>query len=93
VVVWKFPIPIADEFSLDMPAGARLLTVAVQGRVPCLWALVDPEATRVPREFRLVGTGHRIDSPAWLVARLEYAGTFQMADGALVFHLFARSGR
>lgn len=82
--VWKYPIKTADAFELTMPEDAKLLTVALQFNEPTLWALVDPEARKVQRGFRVAGTGHPMSD----AAGLAYVGTYQMADGHLVFHVF-----
>ncbi len=87
VVVWKFMVPGDDNFEIDMPAGARILTVQPQGTQICLWALCDPAQGKEMRQFRLAGTGHVIDWPA---NRLAYIGTFQVAGGLLIFHLFEK---
>lgn len=81
--IWKYPIPIDAYFELEMPQGARILTVQMQYNEPQLWALVDKMAPREPRLFRLAGTGHPIDDP-----RLNYIGTIQMMEGQLVWHIF-----
>ena len=85
LTIWKFPIPFADTFSIDMPAGAKLLHVAEQHRDVCLWALVNPTAPKEPRYFCIAGTGHPIDTPC---QQLQYVGTFLLESGRLVFHLF-----
>lgn len=82
--IYKYPIPVADLFGLDLPRGAQPLCVGVQD-VPCMWVRVDtdPSVPVVRRTFRLVGTGHDLGSaPAF-----SYIGTFHM-PGPLVFHLF-----
>lgn len=89
--IWKYPIPVQDDIQIEMPKGARVLTVQRQGDLPefggpCLWALVNPEAKKEIRQFRLAGTGHPIDH----AEKLTYIGTFQMEGGALVFHLFEK---
>ncbi len=81
--IWKFPFDIAGDFELEMPDGARILAVQSQTGIPCLWAACDPAAPKVKRRFRLAGTGHQTTFDG-----LEHVGTFQMADGALVWHLF-----
>lgn len=81
--VWKYPFPIADEFTTTMPANARILHVDEQHGSGTMWALCRPEVAKVKRRFRIYGTGHPIpDDP------LEYVGTFIAADGYLVWHLF-----
>lgn len=80
--IWKFPFTVAREFEIVMPQRARILTVQMQGALPCLWARVDPTTTKVIRYFRIFGTGHKL--PDSLHA--DYIGTFQ--DGSCVWHLF-----
>ena len=84
IAVWKFEVPIDDLATIDMPSGARLLTVAVQGGSPVLYALVDPSAAKVARRLRVAGTGHPIlPDDAGI-----YVGTVLLHGGALVFHIF-----
>ena len=85
--VWKFEVPVADEVSVPLPTGAKLLSVAFQGNALCLWALVDPEKkVREPRYLRIAGTGHPIED----VDPLAFIGTAHHPHG-LVFHVFERS--
>ncbi len=84
MIVWKFPFPITDDIEFEMPTGAQVLSVQVQGTQPCIWVLCDPKAVLETRRFRLAGTGHDIDYP------VSYVGSFQLYDGQLVFHLFER---
>lgn len=85
--IWKYPVPVIDEFTLKMPAGAKLLTVQAQGlNDVCVWALVDDQEPRVSRRFLLRGTGHNCDDPR--ITKRSHVGTFQVHGGALVFHLF-----
>lgn len=85
--IWKYPVPIQDAFSLNMPQGARILSVQTQRGEPVLWAWVYPEEPLVERRFFLVGTGHPMSDDISLFS-LFYVGTFQVAAGSLVFHLF-----
>jgi hypothetical protein len=82
--VWKYPIPIADEFVLRMPRDAELLFVATQDEQGCLWARVitDDRVRLEDRRFHLRGTGHLIDLDS------KYVGSFILRGGAIVFHLF-----
>jgi hypothetical protein len=85
--VWKYPITPTERQSLKMPDGAEILDVQVQRGSTCLWALVDGERPKVTRHFVMVGTGHEIPEQDYGVWRV-YVGTFQLAGGDLVFHLF-----
>ena len=93
--IWKFQIPIQDEITIGMPAGARILAVQTQGadtQELTMWALVNPGSRRssdvVARSFRLFGTGYTM--PEGVV--LNYIGTCQMHDGRLIWHLFEEIG-
>jgi hypothetical protein len=88
--IYKYDVPLTDEFELDMPVGAEVISVQVQRGTPRLWAMVnaDPETPRESRRFRLLGTGRAIPAEFQLA---RFVGTFQMANGELVFHLFALS--
>ncbi len=82
--IWKFPVQ-PNRFSLDIPMGAQILHLAVQGDAgePQMWVLVNPEAKPERRTFTVYGTGWPISNQF-----IAYIGTFMMEDGALVFHVF-----
>lgn len=80
--VWKFELPVDDEFTLALPLGAKLLHVAAQRDKPCLWALVDDDMPTRPRSFQTRGTGHDADEVG------DYLGTYQLRGGAFVGHVF-----
>lgn len=81
--IWKFPV--SPEMKVQLPADAVVLTIQAQFGEPQMWVLLDPDAPKVDRCFRAFGTGHPIESTltVW-----NYVGTFQIHDGALVFHVF-----
>ena len=80
--VWKFPLQIDDVQGVLMPSGAKILYVAVQDGVLCLWALVDPDAAKTIRTFLIVGTGHPAPTDA------EHVGSGISHGGNLVWHVF-----
>ena len=83
--VYKYRLSILDEQVVNMPKGAKVLSVQSQNGAPCIWAAVNPDETECERrKFRMAGTGHPIDDS--LVN--DYIGSFMLYDGALVFHLF-----
>lgn len=84
--IYKYPVHLDDRFEIEMPEAAQILDVQVQQGKPVMWALVYPEAPKVRRTFRLIGTGHPIEIEEW--GRLAHLGTFQYANGTMVFHLF-----
>ncbi len=88
LTIWKFPLKVADEQIIEMPANARILTVQTQQGKPYLWVLVDSDHPKEPRTILVYGTWHPID-----LVPSNYIGTFQvelMFGGSLVFHVFER---
>ena len=83
-VIWKWQVPIEDEFSVQMQQGTEVLSVQTQGWVPQMWALVpDTDAPVETRRFAVRGTGHPLYGHEG-----RFIGTFQMDKFGLVFHLF-----
>jgi hypothetical protein len=82
--IWKFDV-FPGHFTVVMPEGARVLTCQVQGGNAQMWAMVDPDAPTVKKDFVTTGTGKYLDDS--LVEAMDYIGTFQPTPG-LVFHLF-----
>lgn len=87
-VIWKYRIPeydgrgmITSRPVIDMPDGARILTLQLQDDEPTLWAVVDPERVAAPRSFVIVGTGHPVPEDVG-----DYVGSWQWPG--LVWHLF-----
>ncbi|MEC7161165.1 MAG: hypothetical protein VXW57_05065 [Pseudomonadota bacterium] len=80
--VFKYPVQLGA-FSMDMPAGARVLHVDMQGAEPVMWARVNPSADIVRRRFYCAATGETLPRNAggWI-------GTLKMQGGALIFHVF-----
>lgn len=81
MTIWKYELQLASLNNLEMPLGAKVLTIQVQNGKPCIWAQVDENNTKELRTFRIYGTGHTM-----LDENLIYIGTWQ--DGIYVFHLF-----
>lgn len=86
--IYKYEVPIEDEFVVELPESAKILCVQVQHGEPFFWALVDTANQPERRRFSLRGTGHVLDE--YLVESANYVGSFQLRGGALVFHLFDR---
>jgi len=80
-VIYKYPVSLPPcTFSHEMPKGAEVLCVQMQGAVPQIWALVDPEMEKENRRFAVIGTGRGRDDLS------RYVGTFQALP--FVWHVF-----
>lgn len=80
MIVYKYVI---DGKPIEMPKGAKLLKVAMQGSQMTLWAMVDPALDTELRYFAVYGTGMRLANE-----KLEFIGT--VFDSAFVWHVFER---
>jgi hypothetical protein len=88
ITIYKYGFQITDKFVIPMFAGAEILSVQSQGNNPKIWAMVDTEKPLVDFTFHLRGTGHNCDG----MQGKKYVGTFQLGDGAIIFHLFMDGG-
>jgi len=84
--IWKYELKLENLEIIEMPKGAEILAVQVQGMSPCIWALVDPSAEKEKRSFEIFGTGFEIPDNV----ERKFIGTFQLSPHRLVFHLFER---
>jgi hypothetical protein len=85
--IFKYPLTIDDEIEISMPEGSQILAVHTQVnylmQIPCIWAIVDTDAPLITRRLCIRGTGHTFKGNEG-----KYIGTFQIDNGALIFHLF-----
>jgi len=72
-----------DTSIIDMPVGAKVLSVQVQGEFAELWAMVDPAADTERRRFFVAGTGQPLPRDIG-----DFIATFQIPAFGLVFHAF-----
>lgn len=78
--IYKYTIEeITDDVWLDMPAEAKIIHIAPQSGMICIWALVEPLTNMARRHFCIL-TGHQVR------ADLIYLGTVHIAP--FVWHLF-----
>jgi len=83
--IWKYRLEPGAFTLVPMPRAARILCVQVQGDLPTIWALVDPQEPTVARRIAILATGESVQDDL-VVA--NYIGSFQLVAGALVFHAF-----
>lgn len=75
-VIYKYDLV----HTIEMPKGAQILSIQMQGNQPTLWALVDLSAPMEDRHFATVGTGWTVGEGFW------YITTYM--DGPFVWHVF-----
>jgi hypothetical protein len=77
-------IPANEQFEIEMPIGAEILTIQLQGQdpQPMIWAKVNPLAEKEKRKFWAATTGTTIPKDS------KYLATLQFNRGAFVVHVF-----
>ena len=87
--IWKFELEVRDYQIIEMPKGARILTVQSQHEIPCVWAICDTETYKKENiEFEIYGTGHPFYEGIHFGKKQSYIGTFQLRGGSFIGHLF-----
>ena len=81
--IWKYQLRHLVTV-LDMPSGAEILTVQMQGEDLCIWALVDPSQPNEARQFHVYPTG-AIEAPDSAEC---YVGTVMNLNDSQVWHVF-----
>lgn len=80
--IWKYGLR-PDTSGMRLPEDAEILCVQTQAGQAFLWVLLDKDKPLISRQVFVYGTGQPVpDTPQ------RYIGTFQLHDGALVFHVF-----
>lgn len=90
ITIWKYELEITDEQKIDMPFGARILSVQLQSGKPQLWALVETRNSTLPVKILVAGTGNPINMPE----SARFVDTFQIMNQrghSLVFHVFTET--
>lgn len=85
--IWKFNVKITDSQEIEMPKGAKVLTVQMLAGHINLWAIVDTDAEKVKRTFHVYGTGNPLPEIDLMRQTRSYVGTVQQAE-FYVWHVF-----
>ncbi len=81
--IWKYQI-IGSDCEIEIPNGSKILSLQAQVGIPCIWVLVDPDASLITRRFITYVTGSFAD----VLPTEKYIGTYQV--GWFVGHIFER---
>jgi len=79
--IFKYPLSVGA-CAIQTHAGATLLTVAAQGEIPHVWAIVDDSAPAAVRMIAVYGTGWELPDSLGV-----YVGTAVTRQG-FVWHVF-----
>lgn len=84
MVIFKYPIVNTELQTVDLPAGAKILSVQEQSGQLCLWALVNQSHVSYMRHIRIEHTGSEFGQ----TNSLAHIGTLLTAGGDYVLHVF-----
>jgi len=56
-VIFKYQMPVLEQFSMTLPAGAEIIRMQDQGGMFWCWAVVNTEAPNEERHFMAFKTG------------------------------------
>lgn len=88
-VIFKYQMPVLEEFTMKLPAGAEIIRIEDQGGMFWMWAVVNTDAPDEERRFRAFKTGAKI--PDGLALRyIGFCAIFvQMELGLYIFEEIA----
>jgi hypothetical protein len=88
--IFKYQLEVTDEQTIELPIGAKVLSVGNQREFVFMWALVNTgsHCNTEKRIFVIKGTGHSIEDGDLDGAR--FIGTVMLMGGSLIFHVFER---
>lgn len=83
---YKYQVELKDISKLTLPAGSKIISVAVQGMEIVLYALVDTDIQeKMVFSVLVLGTGHEIPFD---LNEYTFLGTVSLSDGMLMFHIY-----
>lgn len=82
--IHKYRVPWVGQVEVEMPVGARPLTVQMQDSQITMWALVDAQMPLGVAKVYVAGTGFLLPDATFSD---DYVGTVQATDD-LVLHVF-----
>lgn len=83
--IHKYKLEIKDRQRLELPKNARVLTIQMQNKDLCLWAIVDTSNEYTPRYFHIVGTGNEVPENVKYITTVQDE-RFDLAS--YVWHIF-----
>lgn len=90
-MIYKYPLAMDIHhnavYEITMPKGAKILDIQLQGTIPVLWALVNPNHKVRKYVFHVFGTGFELEN--YDKKHYDYVKTIQQIGITnLVWHIF-----
>ena len=85
--IYTYPLEVTDYQTVEVKGPAILLSVAEQNNQIVMYAMADDLEYGILVDVRRIGTGNpRRDD----IDNCKFLGTVKLANGGLMFHVFAR---
>lgn len=81
--IWKYQIPVLEDFEVDLPSGAHIIRFANEGGKLWLWAVVEPDAPIEP--LRLLAFKAGAEMPQIPMSYLGCAAIYIQAELMLYY--------
>ena len=90
-MIYKYPLGLDIHhnavYEIEMPKAAKILDIQMQGTMPVIWAIVNPNHKKRKYVFHVFGTG--FEMPDYDKKLYDYVGTVQQKGiTTLVWHVF-----
>ncbi len=86
-IIFKYQMPVLENFEMELPDGAEIIRVADQGGMFWMWAVVNTDNKCVQRKFKAFKTGATMPNDI----KLNYIGFcavhVQMELGLYIFEV------
>jgi hypothetical protein len=92
-VIFKYQMPVLEQFTMTLPIGAEILRVQDQGGMFWLWAMVNTEVPDEVRNFRAFKCGGKIPEDTGILRYIGFCAVFvQQELGLYIFEEFTPNG-
>jgi hypothetical protein len=90
-MIYKYPLGMDIHhnavYEIEMPKAAKILDIQIQGDIPVIWAIVNPNKEKRKYVFHVFGTGFEMGD--YDKKHYDYVGTIQQTRmTTLVWHIF-----
>lgn len=90
-VIYKYPLPVQEKFTIELPFGARILRVDDVAGLFWLWAIVESDSSLEARNIECYKTGQEMPADANELVYLGCCKLFIMQE--LCLYMFERRPR
>ena len=84
-VIWKYHLKTISHQIIKLPKGSEILSLTIEDKDLCLWALVPQQTDLEERHFRIIGAGLLLDDH--FTSPYKFIGSCSTAP-CNIYHVF-----